>query len=332
MGGKSDHVTPVLAAAPLPDDVARAIVRLTSLHDGDLGVIDAVVCGRRAVPALRAIMFNREPSGLYETRRRAVEALAQLHADDVLIDYLSASRAIADPVERTGEEAVINAATRALATSRDRSVVPLLLQLTDRLAPLAGVVETLGELRRIEALPYFIKALAEDFTRPAAEAAIRSLGPQTRTALLTAASPHLAADEREPVSNTRQRRSALRLYAEFAAPPVPDWYTLCHLTEDQDEWIAVLACQICVSYGTESARVGAAVRRLINLLSSADWPLSEEIEDSLIKHFDRAKPVIEEVLQGGKADAELGLVRARTVRALFRVAVRAASNAHRIGS
>ncbi len=329
MDGRSDHPKHALAAASLPDDVARAIVRLTSLHDGDLGVIDAVVCGRRAVPALRAILFNREPSGLYETRRRAVEALAQLHADDVLIDYLSASRAIADPVERTGEEAVINAAARAVATSRDRGVVPLLLQLADRLAPLAGVVDTLGALRRIEALPYFIRALAEDFTRSAAEAAIRSLGAQTRPALLTAAGPHLAADEREPVSSTRQRRSALRLYAEFGAPPDPDWLTLCRLTEDQDEWNAVLACQIFVKYSTESAKVGAAVRRLISLLASADWPLSEEIEDSLLKHFDRAKPIIEEVLQSGTADAELGLVRARTVRALFRVAARAASNAHR---
>ena len=331
MDGRSDHLKHSIAVASLPDDVARAIVRLTSLHDGDLGVIDAVVCGRRAVPALRAILFNREPSGLYETRRRAVEALTQLHADDVLVDYLSASRAIADPVERTGEEAVINAAARAIATSRDRGVVPLLLQLADRLAPLAGVVETLGALKRIEALPYFIKALAEDFTRPAAEAAIRSLGPQTRTALLTAASPHLAADEREPVSNTRQRRSALRLYAEFGAPADTDWPTLCRLTEDQDEWNAALACQICVTYGTGRARVGAAIRRLINLLSSTDWPLSEEIEDSLFKHFDRARPVIEEVLQSGNADAELDLVRGRTIRALFRVAARAASDAHRIG-
>ena len=331
MDGRSDYVKPALVAARLPDDVARAIVRLTYLHDGDLGVIDVVICGRRAIPALRAILFNREPSGLYETRRRAVEALAQLHADDVLIDYLSTSRAITDPVERTGEEAVINAAARALATSGDRRVAPLLLQLADRLAPLAGIVETLGELRRIEALPYFIKALAEDFTRLAAEAAIRNLGAQTRPALLTAASPHLATDEPEPVSSTRQRRSALRLYAGFGAPADPDWPTLCRLTEDQDEWNAALACQICVTYGTGRARVGAAVRRLINLLSCADWPLSEEIEDSLLKHFDKAKPVIEEVLQSGTPDAELGLIRARTVRALCRVAARAASDAHRIG-
>jgi len=329
MDGSSDPAKPVLAALPLPDDVARAIAKLTSLHDGDMGVIDAVVCGRRAIPALRAILFNREPSGLYETRRRAVEALAQLHADDVLIDYLSTSRAIADPVEQTGEEAVINAAARILAASRDRRVVPLLLELADRHAPLVGVVETLGGFRRIEALPYFIRALAEDFTRPAAEAAIHNLGAQVPPALLAAARPNLAVGERETVSSRRQRRSALRLYAEFGAPAEPDWPTLWRLTEDQDEWNAALAWQICVTYGAESARVGAAIRGLIKLLSSTDWPLSEEIEDSLLKQFDRAKPIIEEVLRGGDVDG--ASLRACTVRALLRITERAASNAHRIG-
>jgi hypothetical protein len=67
-----------------------AIDKLRSLHDGDRGVIEIAACGRRAIPALRALLFEREPSGLYQPRCQAVKALAALEAYDVLIEYLKA--------------------------------------------------------------------------------------------------------------------------------------------------------------------------------------------------------------------------------------------------
>jgi hypothetical protein len=90
-----------------------AIDKLRSLHDGDRGVIEIAACGRRAIPALRALLFERGPSGLYEPRCLAVKALGALEAYDVLIEYLNAPRAIVDPIERVGEDAVLNAAARA---------------------------------------------------------------------------------------------------------------------------------------------------------------------------------------------------------------------------
>jgi hypothetical protein len=326
----SDNVAGKITDLPLAEDVRRAIGKLTSLHDGDRGVIDTVACGRRAIPTLRSVVFNREPSGLYETRRRAVEALALLHAYDVLIEYLSTPRNVIDPVEKTGEEAVINAAARALADACDPRVVPLLLELAEQ-RPLAGVVEVLGKLRRVEALPYFIKALAEDFTRPAAEIAIRSLGRKARATLLETATQRSASDARETVSSRRQRRSALGLFAELGPPPREDWPTLYNLMRDDDPKVAALACQICLASATEPAKV-AAVLRLIDLTSGADWLLSEEIEDSLVRHFDKAKGIIDDILQHSGLATDLESPRARTVQALRRVAMRAASNAHRTGA
>ncbi len=310
----------------IDDDVRRAIKKLTSFRDGDMGVIDAVACGTRAIPALRAILFAREPSGLYETRRRAVEALSRLRADDVLIEFVHTPRHIVDPVELTGEEAVINAVTRALSDSTDIRVTPLLLCLSER-APLAGVIEALDKRGCVEALPYFIKALAEDFTRPAAEAALRRLGPRARTALLETASIRTLSDRSETVSSKRQRRSALALYAELGSPVKQEWSKLYSLISDDDPEIAAIACEISISTVNETAKV-VTVLRLIDLLGSAGWLLGQKIEDCLVKHFDTAQAIIGELLQHDQAGLNDDSPRARTLRALHRVTTRARSHAH----
>ena len=189
-----------------------AIDKLRSLHDGDRGVIEIAACGRRAIPALRALLFEREPSGLYQPRCQAVKALAALEAYDVLIEYLNAPRAIADPVERVGEDAVINAAARALTGLHEARIFELLMSLAEtRLLP--GVIGALGRFGKVEAIPYLVEALTEDESRPAAEAALGNLGSPARQALLVAAtqpSPPAgresefklaAAEERAPAVN-----------------------------------------------------------------------------------------------------------------------------------
>ena len=149
------------AAHPEPDRgtqregserLRAAIDKLKSLHDGVRGVIEIVACGRQAVPALRALLFEREPSGLYQPRCLAVRALAVLEAYDVLVEYLNAPRAIADPVERVGEDAVINAAARALAGLHEARIFELLMSLAET-RPLPGVVGALGRFGRTRGDP-----------------------------------------------------------------------------------------------------------------------------------------------------------------------------------
>ncbi len=95
--------------------VRRAIKRLKSLREGDLAVLDVTACGPAAIPSLRAMLFEHDPSGLYETRRRAVSALAALRAYGVLLEFIGLHGDAADPVERLGDDAVVNAAAMALA-------------------------------------------------------------------------------------------------------------------------------------------------------------------------------------------------------------------------
>ncbi|HEX4079786.1 MAG TPA: HEAT repeat domain-containing protein [Rhizomicrobium sp.] len=276
----------------MPDDVKEAIRKLKSLHDGDIGVVETIACGKRAIPSLSAVLFAREPSGLYETRRRAVEALAALGAHDVLREFLCTPRDISDPVELTGEEAVINAAARALGKLGDRGDLPFLLSLL-REKPLAGVIEAVGRFRCIESLPLFIEALAEDFYRPAAEAAIRMLGTKARADLMQAATDHRLAFGRETGASILRRRSALALLREIGLPRKWPWRAFPALLQDCDPTIAVLACGLSLDLASAPrALKHEAVRRLIALLPVADGLLSAEIEDRLTGHFAAAKSLV----------------------------------------
>jgi hypothetical protein len=178
-----------------PACVRQAIAKLKSLQEGFRGIIEVVTCGNPSIPALRALLFEREPSGLYQPRCLAVRALAALEAYDVLIEYLNAPREVADPVERVGEDAVINAAAYALAMHEER-ILELLLKLAEtRILP--GVILALGGFGRMKTIPSLVEALADDECRPAAEAALRKFGTTVREALLVAATACSPPVERE---------------------------------------------------------------------------------------------------------------------------------------
>jgi len=281
---------------------------LASLRDdAALGVAEAVACGPAAIPALSRLLFGREPSGLYEPSRRAVEALAGLNAYNVIAEYLATPGRIVDPVEETGEEAVMNAAARVLADWPDARVRPLLMGLTRR-APLAGVIDALAKLRCAEAIPYFIKALAEDFTRPAAEDALRSFGTEAAPSLLEAARSRVPPGCQESVSSVRYRRSALALLAEIGLGADRQVSEIESFIDEQDPALAVLGCRIVLA--EIDGESSAAFRRLIALLPTVDLLLRVEIEDCLVRHFAAAQVHIAEVLkQAGTAPEEMRLTR-----------------------
>jgi hypothetical protein len=102
-----------------------------------------MAAGPAVIPAVRAFLFQRERSGIYQPRRWAVDVLAALHAYGVLEDYLKRPRIATDPVERAGDEAVANAAARALSTVRKEWVFRLMLDLAEWYLT-SGVVEALG--------------------------------------------------------------------------------------------------------------------------------------------------------------------------------------------
>ena len=134
---------------------------------------DVRALGCRAIPALRETLFAREPSGLYQARCRAAEALALIGAHDVLIEFLQTAHAAADPVERLGDDAVVNAAARLLVGRTEETVFELLLDPARRPC-LTGVLAALASFRRPEAIPRLVASLADDASRPTAERALNN--------------------------------------------------------------------------------------------------------------------------------------------------------------
>jgi hypothetical protein len=269
-------------------NLARAIAGLTSLHDGDSGVAEVVALGKAAVPALRTLLFQREPSGLLQIRCRAVEALAALRAYDVLVDFLNDHGAAADPIECLGDDAVTNAVAQGLKRLHDERVFRLLLNRAQRPA-LTGVIDALGGYRRVEAIPALIAALEDDASRGSAEAALMKMGRAARTALIISARQRRPSSECESESSLRRRRSAFKLLGLIGISR-RTWLELRGLMWDKDPKLSFLACRLGLT-NAPAVELQDIVARLLSLWAGADWMLRDEIEQSLVAHFDKLSQI-----------------------------------------
>jgi hypothetical protein len=271
-----------------PDDIERAVNGLRSLHDGEMGVMLAIFCGPRAIPALRDLLFESDRSGLYQARCRAVEVLRCLGAEDVLVEFLKSRSDAADPIERLGDDAVINAAALALVPSHDESVFRPLVSLAEqRRRP--GVIKALGTFAREEIIPLMIAALEEDECRLFAERAIKAFGNRARRALLICAAT-LDNVGHHSESRLRAVRSALGLLNSLGIPQ-GTWPALRHLIRNADPKIAVLACGICLNHA-EVSDAPQAIERLVELLPEVHWVVAQDIEDTLVEHYGVARVVV----------------------------------------
>jgi hypothetical protein len=264
------------AESSLHPGAASAIERLKSLHDGDRAFAEVLSFGIEAVPGLQALLLQREPSGLYLARRRAVDALAALKSFDTLAEFLRLDREIDDPVERLGEEVVISAAARMIAQLREEWVFQLLLNLANRRS-LSGVLAGLGAFRRAESIPCLVRALAEDDLRSTAEAVLLSFGRSARQQLVQAAIHSIDALRPESETGLRARRSALRALLDIGVTR-KEWPLLRPLMQDEDLQIALLACTACGRVGAAADRNTAAARLAI-LRLRANWLQRDQIDD-----------------------------------------------------
>ena len=271
-----------------------AIKRLLSLHDGDRGLLEVVANGQEAISPLRFRLFKRGPSVIYEPRRRVASALRSLQAYDVLREFLALRREISDPIERTGEDAVINAVARELMCRPRETDFPLLLDVL-RWRILPGVIESAGAFEKPEAIPCFIDALAEDDCRPVAESALLKLGRHAEPALIACAARRPRSGF-ESSTSRRQRRSALQLLVEIGIAP-ERWVWLRHLIDEPDARFAAFACKLALVTPRITDK-RKALERLHDLLGGSDWMVANSIALWLLEHFEEPT-CIEDVLARG---------------------------------
>lgn len=191
------------------------IAKLTSVCDGDLAITEVIACGEAAVPELRRLLFEREPSGLFEARCRVVEALAGLRAYGILIAFLESRQVADDPIESLGDDAVINAAAQVVSKQCNERTFQLLLRLAQRPC-LTGVISALGSFQRTESIPALVEALEDDASWQVAARALRQMGSAAQIALVGAAKRQSPSSDSESESSFRRRMRATQLLNELS--------------------------------------------------------------------------------------------------------------------
>ena len=271
------------------EEIRSFVADLESLPGGDLTVSLLIGCGQRAIGPLREYLLWGKPRGIFQPRQRAVEALAQLGAKDVLVEYLSQQRSIPDFEVRFGEEAVENTAARALAEWLTEDVFRFLLALAQR-RKLVGAIETLGKFERREAAPILIEALGDDVCNLPALDALRKIAESVKP-LLLAASRRTNAEHEKP-SERQRRRSVVRVLSELPLTG-KDWKELRPLLDDEERAIARTVAQVALDWAPPEER-DRATRFLVHSLQWAPWFEQLQIQDCLERNYSAIEPVLEE--------------------------------------
>src|ERR1700728_1338494 len=264
---------------------------LESLRGGSMAAAALIGCGDRAIPALRAFLLNGRPRGIYQPRQLAVETLGKLGAKKVLLEYLSRTAPIKDAVVRMGEDAVLSTAACELGRWQTEDVFECLMGMaSDRMLP--GIVETLGSFRRVETIPYFLRALGDGVCRSYAEDAIRKMGEDAKELLLAAASSKSPSIEQESGSSLQRRRWVLRILSDLKLSEC-DWARLRHLLDEADPDMVITTARIGLDMAPAPDK-WRAVRRMIEMLPAAGWFLRIEASAALAEHFDVSREAIED--------------------------------------
>ena len=259
-------------------EISRLIGELDSLTEGEGASARLVQCGPSAIPPLRAFLLEGRPRKIFQPRLRAVKALARLGAKDILVEYLFLTKSIADPEDRFGEETVRSAAARSLSAWPDDDTYRSLLKLSES-QTLIGLIEALAEYHRPEAMPYFERALEDDYYRSAAKDAFMKLGEDSRETLVRSAVTPQPDSSCETPSSLRRRRTAVGILSEIGIR-AEDWLILRRLIQESDAELVVVASKLGTAFAVKKDRV-MMIRRLGRLVSLVPWYLQEDIEGVL---------------------------------------------------
>jgi HEAT repeat protein len=257
----------------LNSEIQWRIERLNSLVEGEQARMELVGFGAAAIQPLKEFLFSGRPSGIFQPRQWAVEALGILGAKDVLLEYLRRDERIPDPVVQHGEEAVRNTAARLIARWKTDDVFELLIELAHKRI-LSGIVTALGSFRRKEALPILERALEDDVARPAAEEALAGFGGEEIEILVSAVHRKRMNEDEEVPSSRRRRRSAAELLSNSRLEPVL-WPQLRFLLDEDDSELVIHGAKIATVLAPDSEKTDA-VASVLRVLPDSPWYLKEE--------------------------------------------------------
>jgi hypothetical protein len=280
--------------------IARLVRALESLTDGELAVDLLIAAGERSILPLEEFLLQGKARTIAVPRCRAVRALGGLRARQTLLSYFAKVDLPADPVVLFAEDAVRSAVAHELLRWREDEVFYVLLKAATQRATI-GLIESLGEFRRSEAIPVLFETLEDDLCRNAAFAALSETPEESRhyaiLSLRGGAGASLVG-----AAASRRRRATAELFRKIGISR-GDWQDVARLLEDEDPTVIICAATVGFHVAPQ-AEFPAIVSALFRVAHKLNWLQEDEVVHLLDEHKSLAHSEANRVLANLRARGE----------------------------
>jgi hypothetical protein len=260
--------------------IARLVRVLESLTDGELAVDLLIAAGERSILPLEEFLLRGKARTIAVPRCRAARALGGLRARETLLSYFANVDLPADPVVLFAEDAVRSAVAHELLRWREDEVFYVLLKAATQRATV-GLIESLGEFRRSEAIPVLFETLEDDLCRNAAFAALSETPEESRhyaiLSLRGGAGASLVG-----AAASRRRRATAELFRKLGISR-GDWRDVARLLEDEDPTVIICAATVGFHVAPQ-AEFPAIVSALFRVAHKLNWLQEDEVVHLLDQH------------------------------------------------
>jgi hypothetical protein len=254
-----DEPTPSRAISS--SQIARLVRALESLMDGELAVDLLIAAGEQSILPLAEFLLGGEARTIAVPRCRAARALGSLQARGTLLSYFAKVDLPADPVVLFAEDAVRSAVAHELLRWREDKVFYAILKAARQRATV-GLIESLGEFCRSDAIPLLFEILEDDLCRNAAFTALSKTPEESRhyaiLSLRGGAGANLVG-----AAASRRRRATAELFSKLGISR-GDWQDVAQLLEDEDPTVVICAAAVgfCVAPQEEFPAIVSALFRV----------------------------------------------------------------------
>jgi HEAT repeat protein len=280
--------------------IALLVRALESLTDGELAVDMLIAAGEGSILPLEEFLLRGKARTIAVPRCRAARALGGLRARETLLSYFAKVDLPADPVVLFAEDAVRSTVAHELLHWRDDEVFYALLKAATQRATV-GLIESLGEFCRSEAIPVLFETLEDDLCRYAAFAALCKTPEESRHYAILSLRGGAGASLTGAAAS-RRRRATAELFRELGISH-GDWLDVARLLEDEDPTVIISAATVGFRVAPEEEYPGI-ISALFRLTHKLNWLQEDEVVHLLDEHVALAHCEANRVLADLRARGE----------------------------
>jgi hypothetical protein len=293
-----DEPTPSRAISS--SQIAHLVRALESLTDGELAVDLLIAAGEQSILPLEEFLLEGKARTIAVPRCRAARALGGLRARGTLLSYFAKVDLPADPVVLFAEDAVRSTVAHELLRCREDEVFYTLLKAATQRATV-GLIESLGEFHRSEAIPVLFQTLEDDLCRNAAFAALSKTPEESRHYAILSLRGGAGAGLLGAAAS-RRRRATAELFRKLGISP-GDWQDVARLLEDEDPTVIICAATVGFHVAPK-AEFSAIVSALFRVAHKLNWLQEDEVIHLLDEHTALAHCEANRVLRDLRARGE----------------------------